>query len=217
MPDFTFLQLIAILAYIALLGYTVRSVLKSKVLIEKRVQHLLFGTSASLFVLWMFRTGIYEGLNVHFLWLTASMLVLGLRLSILSSALALLGLTILTREPIEMFGVNGLLGTVAPLAFSYLVYNLSFHRLPRNFPVYIFVCAFFTGAIVLTLKMGLMGGYYYLDGTHDWLTIEGNYLVLIPLLLFPEGLLNGMTMTLLVIYKPQWVYTFYDKYYLWNK
>jgi uncharacterized membrane protein len=30
-------------------------------------------------------------------------------------------------------------------------------------------------------------------------------------------MLNGMTMTLLVIYKPQWVYSFYDKHYLLEK
>jgi uncharacterized membrane protein len=30
-------------------------------------------------------------------------------------------------------------------------------------------------------------------------------------------MLNGMTMTLLIIYKPQWVYTFYDKFYIDKK
>ena len=67
------------------------------------------------------------------------------------------------------------------------------------------------------MKMFLIGGYYYLDGVHDWLTVKDNYLILISLMLFPEAMLNGMTMTLLIIYKPTWVYTFYDKHYLQNK
>ena len=69
----------------------------------------------------------------------------------------------------------------------------------------------------MAVKMYLLGGYFYLDGQYDWLTIEDNYLVLIWLLLFPEGMLNGMTMTLMVIYKPEWVYTFYEKYYIDQK
>ncbi|MFT5313825.1 MAG: putative membrane protein, partial [Paraglaciecola sp.] len=37
------------------------------------------------------------------------------------------------------------------------------------------------------------------------------------LMLFMEGMLNGMTITLLIIYRPEWVYTFYDKIYLEKK
>ena len=116
-----------------------------------------------------------------------------------------------------MFGINGLLGNAIPLTISYLVYNLSFHKLPRHFFVYVFICAFLPGAVLIALKMFLIGGYYYVDNVHDWITVNENYLILIPLMLFPEAMLNGMTMTLLIIYKPTWVYTFYDKYYLKDK
>ncbi|BDX06181.1 energy-coupling factor ABC transporter permease [Planctobacterium marinum] len=211
------IQAIALLGYLALLVYTVKNVNISRLFSERRLQHFVFGAAASLFMLWFFRTGIYEGLTVHFLWLTACVLLLGLRWAILSSSLALLGLTIAGLEPWSMLGVNGLLGVVAPLALSYAIYSLSFHRLPKHFFIYIFVCGFFAGLASLTLKMGLLGGYYTLTGIHDWDIVQDNYLILIPLLLFPEGLLNGMTMTLLIIYKPHWVYTFHDKFYIDGK
>ncbi len=65
--------------------------------------------------------------------------------------------------------------------------------------------------------MSLLSGYYYLNGDYDWLTIKDNYLVLSTLMLFMEGMLNGMTITLMIIYRPEWVYTFYDKIYLEKK
>ncbi len=34
------------------------------------------------------------------------------------------------------------------------------------------------------------------------------------LIWFPEGLLNGMAITLMTVYRPQWLRTFYDNEYL---
>jgi uncharacterized membrane protein len=45
----------------------------------------------------------------------------------------------------------------------------------------------------------------------------GNYLQVIPLLMFGEAFLNGMLMILLVAYKPRWVSTFHDQWYLDGK
>lgn len=213
----TALQIIAMLSYIACIVMTLRSVDLRVLKVNKKWQHLVFGAAASVFILWMFRAGIYDGLDVHFLWLSALCLTLGLRWAILCSFLSLLGVTIAGLEQWHMLGVNGLLGVMLPLVLTYLIYNLSFHKLPRHFFVYVFICAFFPGAIMIALKMFLLGSYYYLDGIHDWLTVKENFLILIPLMLFPEAMLNGMTMTLLIIYRPNWVYTFYDKFYLQDK
>ena len=45
----------------------------------------------------------------------------------------------------------------------------------------------------------------------------GQCLVAIPLLMFGEAFLNGMVMTLLIAYKPRWVATFHDAWYLDGK
>lgn len=213
----TTLQVIGWLGYLAVLFALFRSISYQQIVHDKKVQHLVFGASACLFSLWLFRAGIYQGLDVHFLWLTAMSLLLGLRWALISGSIALLGITIIGKESWTMFGVNGLLGICVPVILSYLIYNFSFHKLPRHLFIYIFVCAFIPGSVMIASKMILLGGYYYLDGIHDWITVKENYLVLIPLMLFPEGMLNGMTMTLLIIYKPTWVYTFYDKFYLNDK
>lgn len=211
------IQLISIVAYFGLLLFTVKRVDISRLFTERKIQHILLGSAVSLFTLWCFRTGIYDGLTVHFLWLTACLLVLGLRWAIISSFLALFGLTVAGLESWADLGINGLFAIVAPLSLSYVVYSLTFHRLPRNIFIYIFICGFIGAMAGLTLKMGLLGGYYSLSGIHEWQTVKDNYLILIPLILFMEGLLNGMTVTLLIVYKPEWVYTFHDKFYLQGK
>ncbi|GGW76505.1 energy-coupling factor ABC transporter permease [Alteromonas halophila] len=208
------LQLSGLLLYLCLLTWSLRTLGLRDFVASKQRQHLVFGTGVTLFVLWLFRAGIFDGLDIHFLWLSAVTLILGVRYAFLTASLSLVGITAAGFESWSMFGVNALLGISVPIGVTYLIYMVSFHRIPRNLFVYIFVCAFFPGAISIALKVALLGGYYFADGIYPWRTISDNYMLLIPLLLFPEALLNGMTMTVLTIYKPQWVYTFHDKFYI---
>ncbi|MCW8108766.1 energy-coupling factor ABC transporter permease [Alteromonas ponticola] len=213
----TILQIICLVAFIIVIGLTIKNIPFAQFRADSRRQHIVFGAAASVFFLWIFRAGIFPGLDVHFLWLPALALILGFRFAILAASFALAGTTVIGLDSWSMFGVNGLLGICAPIALTYVIYIISFHRIPRNLFVYIFVCAFFPGAAMIAIKMGLLGGYYFIDGMYEWEVIKDNYLILIPLLLFPEGMLNGMTLTLLTIYKPEWIYTFHDKFYIDNK
>ena len=211
---FTNLQALAGLISLVICYFVSKKLVFSQLLSDKKCQHLVFGSAACVFILWMFRTGIYDGLSVHFLWLSALPLLLGFRWAIFSATLALVGVTLFGNDSIEMLGVNFLLGILAPITLTYGFYSLTFHKLPRHIFIYIFLCAFIPGALTIGLKMLALSGYFYLDGMYSWYVIRDNYLVLSTLMLFPEAMFNGMTMTLLVIYKPEWVYTFYDKLYL---
>ncbi|NMH58750.1 energy-coupling factor ABC transporter permease [Alteromonas ponticola] len=213
----TILQIFSLAAFLLVVGLILKNIHFEQFRSDSRRQHIVFGAAASVFFLWIFRAGIFPGLDVHFLWLPALALTLGFRFALLTATIALAGTTLVGLDDWAMFGVNGLLGVCAPIALTYLIYIISFHRIPRNLFVYIFVCAFFPGAAMIAIKMGLLGGYYFVDGIYDWDVIRDNYLILIPLLLFPEGMLNGMTITLLTIYKPEWVYTFHDKFYIDKK
>ncbi|WP_420935783.1 energy-coupling factor ABC transporter permease [Alteromonas sp. A081] len=210
------LQTLAMVLY----GFFVLGSLKNVDLVHfaktKHQQHLVFGTAAALFVLWLLKAGIFEGLDVHFLGLSVLALMLGFRYAIISSFIALVGAHIIGYGSWSSFGVNGLLGTVLPIAVTYFFFMLSFHRIPRQLFVYIFVCAFFPAAVSIALKTLALGGYFFVEGVYSWDIVFSNYVVLIPLLIFPEALLNGMAITLLVIYQPTWVYTFHDKFYLDN-
>jgi len=184
---------------------------------DKAFQHRLFGASAIIFLIWVLRVGIVDGLSVHFLWLTSLALMVGFRLSIITAAFLMLGSTIVGQETFGMFGVNILIGVVLPIAISYAVLMLSFHKMERHVFVYIFICAFFASGLAIAIKMLLQGLYYYIDLDYSWYSVRDNFLKVIPLVVFPEALFNGMIMTLLVIYRPSWVYTFHDKFYIDGK
>jgi len=211
---FTDIQTVAGLLSLLICFFVSKKLIFSQLILDKKCQHLVFGSAACVFILWMFRTGIYDGLNVHFLWLSALTLLLGFRWAMFSASIALLGVTIFGKESIDMLGINFLLGVLAPISLTYGIYSLTFHKLPRHIFTYIFLCAFIPGALTIALKMLALSGYFYLDGMYSWHIIEDNYLMISTLMLFPEAMFNGMTITLLIIYKPEWVYTFYDKLYL---
>jgi uncharacterized membrane protein len=211
---FTDIQTVAGLLSLLICFFVSKKLIFSQLILDKKCQHLVFGSAACVFILWMFRTGIYDGLNVHFLWLSALTLLLGFRWAIFSATIALLGVTIFGKESIDMLGINFLLGVLAPISLTYGIYSLTFHKLPRHIFTYIFLCAFIPGALTIALKMMALSGYFYLDGMYSWHIIEDNYLMISTLMVFPEAMFNGMTITLLIIYKPEWVYTFYDKLYL---
>ena len=101
------------------------------------------------------------------------------------------------------------------LALNYAVYLLCFHYLKRQLFIYLFVGAFLNSALGLVVFM-LLQAWLQADQYSSHQLYEG-YLIFIPLAALPEALLNGMAMTLLVIYKPEWVYTFYQRIYLSGK
>ncbi|MFT4732251.1 MAG: putative membrane protein [Gammaproteobacteria bacterium] len=213
----TELQILGAIASIIGLAIVIRNTDFKQLIDDSAFQHRFFGASAAVFVLWIFRVGIVDELQVHFIWLTSLALILGFRWAIISSSFVLLGMTITGYEKFSMLGINWLLGTLLPISVTYAIFSWSFHKLPKNLFVYIFVCAFFPGAITVSLKIIAMAGYFQLDTDLGWDVIFNNYVLLIPLLLFSEAFFNGFTITSLVIHKPQWVYTFHDKFYIDGK
>ncbi|WP_445402269.1 energy-coupling factor ABC transporter permease [Zobellella sp. An-6] len=186
-------------------------------LADKSRQHLCFGAAIALVPLWMLQAGIKEGLEVHFLGLTTLALVLGWRLSQLMALLSLLLVTVFGVESWNEFGANLLLGVILPIGVSYFVFLLTYSYLYRHLFVYIFVAGFFNAALTMAVKILAFAGYMTWSGQYPWQTVLDNYVSILPLLLFPEALLNGMAITLLVVFRPQWVCTFYDRDYLINK
>ncbi len=213
----TELQILGAIASVIGLAIIIKNTEFKQLVNDTGFQHRLFGATAAVFVLWIFRVGIVDELQVHFIWLTSLALILGFRWAIISSSIVLIGVTVVGYEKYSMLGVNWIIGTLMPISVTYAIFSWSFHKLPKNLFVYLFVCAFFPGAITVSLKILTMAGYFQLDTDLGWDVIFQNYVLLIPLLLFSEAFFNGFTMTSLVVHKPKWVYTFHDKFYIDGK
>ena len=165
-------------------------------------------------ILWRIKAGILTGLDLHILGVTAATLILGWRLTILSSLLATALLAGFGQIEPELLPVQILIGAFIPIVLSYLAFIVSYHYLPRHFFVYIFVCAFITAGFIACIKIALGALFYLSIGQYNWQELTDNYVYLSAIIWFPEAMLNGMAITIMITYRPHWVKTFYDKDYL---
>mgnify|MGYP003504166989 FL=1 len=180
------------------------------------VQHLFGAALCLLMVLWQLKGQLPDSPPVHFLGVTTLVIVLGLRLSLLLVPLALLipppvlALVNNTQISIDELQLWQWLAVAVAVIQSYLVLLASQKWLPRQLFVVIFVGGFFNSILSSVTYLLLQAlGYSWL-GTASNLTSD--YLLITPLLAFPEGLLNGMALTMLLVYRPEWL-----KHSLWNE
>lgn len=181
---------------------------------DTRRQHLLFGTVFALFLLWLVRRDFDTGVSYHFIGLTVVTLLLDWPLAIVGALMAQTGLVLLGRQDLAAMGLNGMLLIVLPIAVTETCARLVERAQPRNPFVYIFCSGFFAAALaaLLCLLVGL--GVLWLDGLFvmpEWLEDFIGYLWLI---IFPEAFINGMLVTALVVFCPEWLETFNRTRYL---
>jgi uncharacterized membrane protein len=181
---------------------------------ETSYQHLVFATTLLLGILWSIQAGIHDGLKLHFLLVTTLVLCHGWRIAMWLCLLPTLFLVVIDKLPLADAGIYALSHYVLPGLFSYLLFLLSYRYLQRHLFVYIFVAGFLAAALTICLQLLLSSTLLYLDDRYDWRTINDNYLLFALLIWFPEALLNGAAVTLMAIYRPDWLRTFYDREYL---
>lgn len=209
-------QWFAHLLFVAVLAWSVYAAPWRR-LRDSEQLHLFLGLCVALMLLWSIKTGIRPGLNFHLLGATVFTLMFGPWLAIAGLGVVLLGVTFYGLSGWESFSVNGLLMGVLPVMASYLVYRLADSKLPNHFFIYIFVNAFIGAAIAMALTGLAASGLLALAGAYTADYLSSNYLPYFLLMGWSEALLSGMMLTLLVVYRPQWVATFDDARYIRNK
>lgn len=177
-------------------------------------QHFVFASAVFLTLLWSVRAGIVPGLELFFLGVTTLVLCHGWRIAIWICCLPLLLLVLFGIVLAADAGAFALTTFILPGLFSYAVFSWSYHYLSRHLFIYIFVAGFINAALTIVLKILLTSGWFYLQAAHSWHTIYQNYTQLALLIWFGEALLNGMAITLMAVYRPEWLRTFYDNEYL---
>ncbi|EHH3738081.1 energy-coupling factor ABC transporter permease [Vibrio parahaemolyticus] len=193
-----------------------RKVVWPKLEQEKAFQHIVLASFFLITVLWSAQAGVKEGLQIHFLALTTLTMMYGWRIAFLLSIPAMIAYHWIHDISFILLPSSLVLSALVPILISYLVFLLSYHYLPRNIFVFIFVAGFFNGALTGSLHLVFNSFYHLLVGHYDWETIQHNYFIFVPLLAFPEGLLNGMSLAVLTVFKPEWLRVFSDRDYIYN-
>lgn len=181
---------------------------------ETGYQHLVFASAVVLFMLWIIQAGIKDGLHLHFLGITTLVLCHGWRIA---NIICLIPFSLLLVCGLQPWGDGGLFALttfILPGLFSYCIFALSYQYLTRHLFVYIFIAGFINAALTIVLHIGLTSLWFWSEGRYNWDIIYHNYLQMALLIWFPEALLNGGAITLMAVYRPHWLRTFYDNEYL---
>lgn len=181
---------------------------------DTRRQHLLFGTVFDLFLLWLMRRDFDSGVSYHFLGMTAVTLLLDWPLAIVGGLIAQLGMLAMGRQDLAAMGVNGLLLIVLPVLITEGCALIVERAQPRSPFTYIFCSGFFAAGLAALLCLLLAMGVLWLDGLFampEWL---GDFIGYLWLIIFPEAFINGMIVTALVVFCPEWLETFNRTRYL---
>ena len=202
------------LFYGSLLGWALWRTPWLQLISDVRRQHLLFATVVGLVLLWLVRRDFESGLSYHFIGMTVVTLLLDWPLAILAGFAAQLAMVALGRQDLAALGVNGLLLVLVPVLVTELCALWVERRQPRNLFVYIFCSGFFAAALATLASLLLGLGILMVDGiwgAPPWLADFVGYLWLV---MFPEAFINGMLVTALVVFQPDWLETFNRTRYL---
>jgi len=184
---------------------------------HNRLLHLFFAACVVLLVLWRLRTPIQAGFYWHLSAMVSMTLMFGWSLAVIGGSLALLGLTVLGLNDVWGFAPSALLQVVLPASLCFLLLRLSRAWLPKHFMIYVFGNAFFAAGLIALLAGLAVAAVLGLIEAYPAAKLVDGYLVFLPLMFFPEAMLNGLWMTIMVVYKPHWVRSFRDEDYLLGK
>lgn len=179
--------------------------------------NLFLGVAVALMVLWQIRTGVRPGLSFHLLGASVATLMFGFWRGWLAASLAAVAMALAGKAGLPALGLEILIFCALPAAITHSLYKLVGHKLPNHFFIYVLVNGFFGAALAVaavalasTLVMVLAGLYQA-----DYL-LE-HYTPYFLLLSWSEAFTTGMVVTLLAVYRPEWLETFEDSRYIKNK
>ena len=212
-------QVVGWLIYLPLLCWAIWRAPWVELCSDQRRQHLLAGTALALFMLWLVRRDFDSGLSYHFIGLTVVTLLLDWPLAILAGFVAQLGLLALGRHDLAALGVNGVLLVVIPVWVTEVCALWVEKKQPRNLFVYIFFSGFFAAALATLVCILAAFSVLWLDGLFPMPPWLEDFVGHLWLVIFPEAFINGMLVTALVVFYPDWLETFNRTRYLaapWN-
>ncbi|MHA6193107.1 energy-coupling factor ABC transporter permease [Pseudomonas wadenswilerensis] len=202
------------LVFVPLLAWAAVRVPWVELCTDSRRQHLFFGTVFALFALWLVRREFDTGVSFHFIGMTAVTLLLDWPLAVLGAFLAQIGLVALGRQDLAAMGINGVLLIGLPVLVTECCAILVERAQPRNLFVYIFCSGFFAAALSALLCLLASLGVLWLDGLFAMPVWLEDFIGYLWLIIFPEAFINGMVVSALVVFCPEWLETFNRTRYL---
>lgn len=208
-------QLLSGIGFVSLLIYAIKTAKWKSIFAKENIQqHIWFIATIILIFIWNIKTGIKPALSFHLLGATILTLMFEWQLASISLIFVIISSIFIGNLGFKSLPMNALLLSFLPCLLSYLIYKISDKFLHNNVFTYIFVNGFLGSAVTLyavgisiTFFLGTTTAYSF-----QYLTEE--YLPYYMLMGWSEAFLTGISITLMVVYKPLWISTFDDNRYL---
>lgn len=175
------------------------------------------GMIVSLVLIWSMKAGIKPGLDLHLTGVMLFTLVFDLPLAFIGLNLVLFGITLNGSMDFYAFALNGLLMAGVGGIFAVFIQRGVDFFFPRHFFVFVFLKGFFGAALVVMGLGAVFSLLYGINGVYSWDYLLTEYLPYYLLLGFSEAWISGMVLTLMLVYRPEWVATFDESIYSGDK
>jgi len=180
-------------------------------------QHLFLGATMVLFFIWLGRVAILPGMVWHLSGMVTMTLMFGWSLSLIAGLVVLLATALAGYASWDSLLPTAALQVILTVSLTQLILGYSRVLLPRNFFVYVLVDAFLAGGAIFLL-LALIGGVAaMLSGVATPARIHDRLTIFLPMLFFPEAMLNGWITAALVVLRPEWIGSFRDEEYIRGK
>lgn len=185
--------------------------------LQRGIIHVWFASIFVLSLIWMMRATLESGLNIHLAGIMLITLMFGWQLSVLAITLVCILNSLWGHSlPINL-GLAILINAYLTVSFCYLFFLIIEKYLPRNLYVYLYISAFFGAALSFSLAGSVSVLALGLFNAYPWSVLVEDYLPFYYLMGFGESFMTCGLITLLVVYRPNWVYSFRDEKYLFKK
>jgi len=186
-------------------------------LAHHRRLHAYLGAVVFLMILWSLRTEIQPGFTWHLSGMVSVTLMFGWSLAVIAGCLALGGVIAAGFNDWAGFAPSAVLLVLLPATLTQIVLGLVRAYLPKHYFIYVFVNAFFAAGLIALAVALVTTGVLLVTGAFGLERLRETYLLFLPLMFFPEAVLNGWIMSVMVGFKPEWVRSFSDEEYLDGK
>jgi uncharacterized membrane protein len=176
--------------------------------------HLVAGGAVACLLLWLMNLHLVDGLRLHFLGMTTLTLVVGWSFAVIGASAALLAFYLLQGVAWSGFGASAVFTVLVPATLSWLLARLLYRPRLRHPFIYILGAGFAGGGLVILFLALLALGLFAASGMTERVTAMLQWWPLLFLVMFSEGFINGMCVSALAIFYPDWVKTFDDRFYL---
>lgn len=176
--------------------------------------HSWLACTVIILMIWQLKAQVYAGLSFHILGGTALTLIAGPYRALLSIATLIAIQFSLGSGDLTYWGLSFWLIGALPVLTTQSILHFAQRQFSPNLFVYIFVNCFAAGAISMWL-FGLANCVLLFS----FAAYSGSFLFeeALPvyfLMGWPEAFMTGLNLTLLVIWRPEWVSSFNDRLYL---